>query len=100
MAYYGLDEAIMSDGDFDKLCNFCADNWQDLHPDRKFALGTAEQIRTSGFHVRVSFVAELSCIRRLTEMGRMDGRTIRFTGQRRASKSVGRWLPCTSYSWG
>ena len=100
MAYYGLDEGIVTDGEFDRLCNFVADHWDDLHPDRKYALGTAAKIRTSGFHVRVSTIAEHSCIRKLTELGLMRGRIVTHQGTRRFSKVIGHWLPCTAYGWG
>jgi hypothetical protein len=58
MAYYGLDESLISDEEFDALCHRCADHWDDLSRQRKFALGSAEKIRTSGYHVRVSSIAE------------------------------------------
>lgn len=103
MAYYGLDEAILDDGLFDKLCVQCADHWQALTPQRKFALGSAEKIRTTGYHVRVSSLAESATASRLVSMGLYD-----LTGPRKIfrseapkfSKTIGHWLPCTSYAWG
>lgn len=102
MAYYGLDETLMSDGEFDELSNYCADNWKDLSPQRRFALGSADKIRTSGFHVRVSTMAEEGCARWLIAKGLYDRRirTIYPSTPQRFSKVIGRWRLCGAYLWG
>ncbi|TCV62336.1 hypothetical protein EDE09_124101 [Neorhizobium sp. S3-V5DH] len=101
MAYYGLDESLLSDGEFDELCRFCADNWKDLSPERKFALGSPDKIRTSGFHVRVSTQAEHGCAQWLMKQGRYPQHLIiQPTMQQRFSKVIGHWRPCNAYLWG
>jgi hypothetical protein len=49
--YYRHDTSMMSDSDFDQLCNQVADNWELLSPLRRFMLGSPEEIRASGYHV-------------------------------------------------
>jgi len=56
--YYRHDVSMMSDGEFDKMCQRVADNWDHLDPVRQFMLGSPEEIRASGFHVKVTVVAE------------------------------------------
>lgn len=102
MAYYALDEALLSDGEFDELANLCADRWKDLTPERRFVLGSAEKIRTSGFHVRITTAALWGTVSWLERAGRADWskRRILTTQQPKVSKVVGRWYPCTAFQWG
>ncbi|MGX9944815.1 DNA ligase LigA-related protein [Bradyrhizobium denitrificans] len=58
LLYYRHDHSFMSDGDFDKLCQRIADAWDDLSQVRKFMLGSPGEIRSSGFHVKVTVAAE------------------------------------------
>ena len=50
--YYCLDHNIMSDAEYDKLSQYVADNWDKLAPARQWCLGSADQTRASGFHIR------------------------------------------------
>ena len=52
--YYQRDQAFISDGDFDSLCKLLADNWERIPPEYQTQLGSADQIRTSGFHCKYS----------------------------------------------
>lgn len=55
--YYVLDHPIMDDGEYDALCQYVAANWEQLEPDRKWALGDPESIKASGFHIKYSSYA-------------------------------------------
>lgn len=102
MAYYSLDEALLSDGEFDELANLCADRWKDLTPERRFVLVSAEKIRTSGFHVRITTAALWGTVHWLESSGRVDWsqRRILIAQQPKVSKVVGSWYPCTAFHWG
>ncbi|WP_316207347.1 DNA ligase LigA-related protein [Bradyrhizobium sp. SZCCHNR3118] len=58
LLYYRHDQSFMSDGEFDKMCQRVSKEWSKLSPLRKFMLGSAEAIRASGFHVKVTVMAE------------------------------------------
>ncbi len=102
MLYYGLDVSMMSDGEFDALCKRLSDNWKDLSPQRRFALGSAEKIRASGYHVRVSTIAQDAAINWMIQNGiYVPGtRKVYQTQHPKFSKTIGHWLPCTAYQWG
>jgi hypothetical protein len=54
--YYGFSaNSPLSDGEFDAMCQYVADNWSKLEPVWKWKLGSAEAIRASGFHIRCSW---------------------------------------------
>lgn len=50
--YYVLDESPMTDHEFDHMCQYVADHWEELQDDRKFCLGSPEDIRASGAHIK------------------------------------------------
>ena len=56
--YYRRDKSIITDADFDAYCKLVADNWDKLKPLRQWQLGSAEDIRASGYMVRVTVAAE------------------------------------------
>jgi hypothetical protein len=58
LLYYRHDHSFMSDGEFDKMCQRIADSWDQLSPIRKFMPGSAREIRSSGFGVKVTTAAE------------------------------------------
>ena len=55
--YYYCDSPVLNDGDFDSLCLYVAEHWAELTDLRKYQLGSPEQIKTSGFHVKLSSMA-------------------------------------------
>lgn len=61
--YYRRDVSIMSDGDFDKMCQEVADNWDQLSDLRKFQLDNADDIRSGGSHVKITTAGEKAAIR-------------------------------------
>jgi hypothetical protein len=58
LLYYRHDQSFMSDHEFDAMCVRIADAWDHLSPVRKFMLGSAGEIRSSGFGVKVTVAAE------------------------------------------
>jgi NAD-dependent DNA ligase len=55
--YYVFDRPILSDAEYDRLSEVAAAGWDQLHPDRQWALGSPEDIRASGFHIKFSSFA-------------------------------------------
>lgn len=55
--YYRLDSPTMDDSEYDKLSVFVSENWDDLHPDRKWCCGSAADIRAGGSHIKFTTVA-------------------------------------------
>lgn len=52
MAYYGLDEVLVTDGQFDEWCRRLHEEWDNLDPVTKWKLGDPHSIHTSGFHIK------------------------------------------------
>jgi len=58
LLYYRHDQSFITDGEFDKMCRRVSQGWTNLSPLRKLMLGSADAIRASGFHVKVTAMAE------------------------------------------
>lgn len=58
LLYYRHDHSFMSDETFDMICKQLAHQWNQLSSIRKFMLGSAREIRSSGFGVKVTHAAE------------------------------------------
>jgi len=56
--YYRHSETIVSDRKFDRWCQIVADEWDDLDRFLRWQLGTPQDIRATGMHVRVTLLAE------------------------------------------
>lgn len=54
--YYVLDESPMEDHEFDQLCQYVADHWDELSAARKFCLGDPEAIRASGAYIKYTVI--------------------------------------------
>lgn len=52
--YYVLDDPIYSDAEWDRYCSQAASNWELLTADEQWSLGSPEEIRASGYHIRFS----------------------------------------------
>lgn len=52
--YYDRDVSLVEDGEFDRLCTFVADNWEGLEPVRQFQLESADAVRASGHHIKIT----------------------------------------------
>ena len=57
LLYYGLDETIVPDPEFDAWCIKLYRLWFRLDPFRQWQLGTRDQIKATGFHVKVTHAA-------------------------------------------
>lgn len=68
-AYYVLDEPIMDDARYDELSRYVARNWNELDPDRQWALDTPEQTRSSGMHFYYPVIAVHACYHELHRRG-------------------------------
>lgn len=55
--YYVLDAPVIFDYEYDRFSKYVADNWDDLDPDRQWACGSADEIRSSGHHIKFSSMA-------------------------------------------
>lgn len=60
----------MGDHEFDALCLYAADHWDELEPIRRWQLGSADAIRASGSHCRVTTYAAYSALQWLKDTGR------------------------------
>lgn len=67
--YYRHDESMMSDEEFDQHCVRLSKNFDRLSDVRKFCLGDARSIRSSGYHVYVTVLAQDACIWYANERG-------------------------------
>lgn len=54
LLYYGLDVSLVQDREFDAMCRRLHDEWDDLTPYRQWQLEPREDIRASGFHVKIT----------------------------------------------
>lgn len=54
MLYYGLDDPMVSDREFDDGCKRLCREWADLTPHRQWQLGSPEELATSGYHIKVT----------------------------------------------
>jgi hypothetical protein len=100
MAYYGLDEPVMTDADYDSSCLRLAEQWAELQPIRKWQLGSAEAISTTGNHVRVTTYAEHGLIVWMEELGLLRGRRCHRTKRQTFNKTHGvHWNRAGEYQW-
>ena len=95
MAYYGLDTSLMPDSEYDGLCQFVAEFWDELEPDRQWALCSPEQIRTSGYHVKVSSQAQMATVSALGAQGLFKSK-IYWTEEPQGNRN---WVPCHAFRW-
>jgi hypothetical protein len=55
--YYSADHNYVTDGQFDELCAELAEEFEFLSPFRQWQLGSAEEIASSGFHIKATWWA-------------------------------------------
>lgn len=53
-AYYGLDESLIPDSEFDAHCKRLHEEYDDLDRVMRWKLGDPQAIRASGYHVKLS----------------------------------------------
>jgi hypothetical protein len=74
LLYYSFDLSMMPDAEFDELCQEVAKDWKHLDPLRRWQLGSAEEIKASGFAAKTT---QLTLSWAITEAERLKG-TRRF----------------------
>lgn len=102
MLYYGLDKPVLSDAEFDDLCRRVADNWNMLSEQRRICLGSPDEIRTTGVHVKITTQAEGAAIDWLVVSGLYspDGPLHPvYTKESRILDAIGRYRLANEYSW-
>lgn len=60
--YYQRSCNVLSDGDYDKLSNFVADNWDELTEQLKWQLNSPEDIRTTGNGIKITQMGESAAL--------------------------------------
>lgn len=55
--YYSLDTSIVDDKTYDKWCRRLARRWDSLSRFHKWQLGSPEDIKATGYHVRITHAA-------------------------------------------
>lgn len=58
LLYYECSTNVLSDAEYDELSRLVADRWSDLTPFRQWQLGSPEEIRASGHHVKITVLVE------------------------------------------
>lgn len=69
VAYYGLGISIVTDDQFDKWCQKLNRLWFRLDPFRQWQLGSREEIKSTGFHIKVTQAAFGGLLSWLEEQG-------------------------------
>ncbi len=57
LLYYSLDISMFTDAEYDDKCKKVADHFNEIDPVRQWQLGSPEDIRTSGFGVKITVLA-------------------------------------------
>lgn len=93
--YYGLGKPIVSDAEFDGWCKKLAKNWDKLDRYQQWQLGSPEEIKSSAFHVKVSWASAGGAHSWLTSTGVTERFQITYTRPPRRSKryQVDWWTP-------
>ena len=52
--YYDRAVSIIPDFEFDRLCRYVSDHFDEISPVVQWQLGSAEAIKSSGFHVKIT----------------------------------------------
>ena len=55
--YYVIDDPIMTDATYDRYSQYVADHWDELSEDRRWALRSAKDVRSTGYHIWFSLMA-------------------------------------------
>lgn len=82
--YYERSCNKISDGDYDKLSNFVADNWDELSDQMKWQLNSPSDIRATGNGIKITQMGESAAI---TWYGKdMEGNPINYKDWRGPDK--------------
>ena len=93
--YYGLNESIVDDSQFDKWCKHLAKKWDKLDRYRQWQLGSPEEIRTSGYHVKVTAAQTGGALAWLDQKGMKKNLLVHYNEEPKWSKryQVNYWTP-------
>lgn len=91
--YYVLDTSPMSDGEYDKLSAFVAKHWDELKPDRQWAMRDPVSTKAGGSHFRFSTLVVSAALNRYKYI---TGQSLEFPNELwRESKTNGRYVTCS-----
>lgn len=95
LLYYGAGKPVASDAEFDGWCKRLAKNWDKLDRFRQWQLGSPEEIRTSGFHVKVTWAVAYGAASWLKSTGVNKNFQLQYTRPPERSKRhrVDWWSP-------
>ncbi len=98
--YYGLDEPLLSDAQFDAWCLKLSKLWFRLDPFRQWQLGSRDDIKTSGYQVKVTQAAVGGSIAWLEAQAKLMGRRVETVRPWQWSKRHQvHWLLPTDFRW-
>lgn len=60
--YYHRDSPVLSDGDYDEVSKFVADNFDELEPQLQWQLESAEAIRATGQGIKITARGESAAV--------------------------------------
>lgn len=95
LLYYSLDISLVPDHEFDKMCKRLSEEWDDLRPFRQWQLEPREDIRASGFHVKITPAALHAAIH-WAEKAQKINLHVALKSEWREREHV-RWLPCDAF---
>lgn len=84
--YYGLGQSVVPDDVFDKWCRRLAKRFDKLDRYRQWQLGSAEEIKASSFHVKITNATLGGAIAWLDALGMRENRFIIYTQEWKRSK--------------
>lgn len=93
--YYSLDVSLVPDHEFDQMCKRLSEEWDDLTPFRQWQLEPREDIRASGFHVKITPAALHSAIHWANKAQKLDLHVAQKSEWRESAR--GHWLPCDAF---
>jgi len=99
LIYYGLDESVVDDSQFDAWCKKLAKQWHKLDEFRQWQLGSAESIRTSGFHVKCTMATLGGAIAWLNEQGKLKAPVGPSQNWNFSKKRRLHWLTPEFFTW-
>lgn len=97
LLYYSLDASLVPDTEFDLMCKRLYDEWDDLSPIRQWQLEPREDIRASGFHVKVTTAASYGALAWADKVLKNNLHMVTKKEWQRHPEH-GRWLPCDAFS--
>jgi hypothetical protein len=95
--YYGCDFSAVNDEEFDQLCEDVANDWSDLHPFRRWQLGSTDEIRASGFGIRATQYSVAGALRWYDSVCRHRIKIVPTEEWRYCEEHLVHWLRVTEF---